>query len=230
MKNTRSNSKFNFAEFNFGAWLKTFRQSRRWSREAVTQKAQVAGYLISQQYIHFIESGKATNIGSDKIQALAAGLDLPLHILESALFQQQAPDIPIAGRTAAGTGVSTNEHEYQQATLAYEYPASELAAQGLYYIEIIGDSMAPKIEHGDLALIQPGSQAITSGRIYLVQERKSKKTTCKYLIADTQNPEQFWLVAEQEKLFPRTQLTNRYQLLGEVIEVRKTLTLSRPVL
>ena len=226
--------------FDFGEWIQQLRKSRRFSRQTVSERASEKGFSLSQQYVHFIETGKATNIGSDKVQALAIGLNVPLQIIEQALFQKKAPIFRLLGRVSAGQATSSNSDEYGEPLPYVEYGKE---TQDLYYVEISGDSMAPKIEHGDLALVKPFPKAwhdqanypnyhglISSGRVYLIQEPKRQHHTCKYILADNEQEGEYWLLAENEALFPKTRLDNRFKVLGEVIEVRKTLSLSRPTL
>lgn len=248
--------------FGFGRWVFMLRKSRRLSRQAVSKRASAKGFQLSQQYVHFIETEKATNIGSDKIQALSAGLGVPLAVIEQAVFNKSAPVFYLRGRVSAGRAGPGNNDEYGEGVPYFDAAHLDADSTVLYYVEIMGDSMSPKIEHGDLALIRPmpstsalkssssksaslsppvesaaliensliDSGLIESGRIYLVQQAKRKHHTCKYVVRDVADPETFWLLAENEELFPKTKLDKEFKILGEVIEVRKSMSLYRPTL
>ncbi len=200
---------------DFGLWLKSVRRQRQLSRQAVSDRSEGR---ISQQYLHFIETGRATNIGSDKIAALATGLGVPLSIIEQALFYG-ITGAAVTGRTAAGGSVSANGDEFQDETVQY-FPQDSR----LFFVEIVGDSMAPRLDHGDWALIQPyppGSPLLNGG-IYLLAT--GKRSTCKYVF---QRPDQdgYFIGAARPDLFPTVPLAPPYRVLGQVVEVRKTQSL-----
>jgi len=202
----------------FGNWLKALRQQRRLSRRLVAERS---GGRVSQQYLHLIETGKATNIGSEKVQALAEGLGVPLAVMEQALFQG-VDHYAITGRTAAGGSVSPNADEFSD-EIAYFPQDSQL-----FFVEIIGDSMAPRLEHGDWALIQPHQpgMAILNGGIYLLAT--GRRSTCKYVFqrpSDNPDNQQYWVGAARPELFETVPLALPYKILGRVVEVRKTQSL-----
>lgn len=198
----------------FGSWFKSLRKQRRLSRKAISDRA---NGRISQQYVHFIEAGKATNIGSDKVQALAEGLGVPLAVIEQALFYG-IETYPVTGRTAAGSSVSPNSEEFAD-EIAYFPKDSQL-----FFVEIVGDSMAPRLEHGDWALIQPyqPGMAIINKGIYLLAT--GRRSTCKYVFQRT-GEDQFWVGAARPDLFETVPLASPYKILGRVVEVRKTQSL-----
>ena len=103
----------------------------------------------------------------------------------------------------------------------------ETAASDLFAMEVSGDSMAPKIEHGDLVIVKRHrpTDPLLPGHIYLV--RQQGRTTCKYLMPAADG---YCLTAEKPTLFPEQPMTDSHEILGRVIEARKIHTLSRPVL
>lgn len=202
----------------FSDWLKAQRNALGLSRTRVAERS---GGEISQQYIHLIETGVQQNIGSDKLRALASGLGLPLVILQRALFDGVVPEIPLTGRISGGPEVNALSEEYVNDGVTYE------ANPQLFAMEMMGDSMAPKIEHGDIVIANPECELV-SGRVYVLS--KNKKRTCKYLVQDQNDPETWWICAENESLFEREELTRNWKIGGLVIETRKTMTLCKPVL
>lgn len=217
----------NNASFNFGQWVKQVRKERNLSRQKVADRSGGRNSpKISQQYVHFIETGKATNIGSDKLTALARGLGIPVEILETALFRQTEPTIPVLGRAAAGTATNSLKEEYQNETFPYTQTNNTLTGY-----EIMGDSMAPKISHGDLALITAlhTNDPLISGAVYLIKTKG--KVTCKYILEDPANPDNHIIRAENKHLYPDTVLDRKtHQVLGRVVEVRKSISLHCPTL
>lgn len=198
------------------------RQQLGLTRQAVADRS---GGEISQQYVHRIETGLAENIGSEKLTALARGLDVPVAVLQQALFQKQAPVIPVLGRVSGGGAVPRSADEYAQEQLRYA-----VAHPPLFAVEMIGDSMAPKIEHGDWIIAEPIGEGepmplIMDGAIYVLE--KQQRLTCKYLLNRIGSG--YWLEAEQPTIFAPEPLSNGYKILGRVVEVRKTQTLIRPV-
>ncbi|MBX2860954.1 MAG: XRE family transcriptional regulator [Vampirovibrio sp.] len=206
--------------FEFGSWLQALRKHLGYSRQEVADRS---GGRISQQYIHFIETGRITNVGVEKVQAMAAGLGVPVQVLQQALLQGEEPMIPVLGRAAGGPEASALPEEYREVGVPYYRPDPTL-----FSVEIMGDSMSPKLEHGDLAVVQPQieSAPLVSGGVYLLRHRK--KLTCKYLMQHSEQPEQWLITAEDDGLFPQTLLDKTYEVLGQVIEVRKTQTLVKP--
>lgn len=199
------------------------RRERGWSRQHVSQRA---SGRISQQYIHFIETGKATNIGSDKLLALSTGLQIPVEILQQVLHAGQPPSIPVQGRVAAGALAHAKGEGYGGELLSYQAEAPGR----LFAMEVMGDSMSPKLCHGDMILASravPG-EAILAGHIYVLE--KAGKVTCKYLLPDFEAAGCFRVAAERPDLFAEAPLSDQYRILGRVIEVRKTHSLALPVL
>ncbi len=216
----------------FGQWLQMLRKERRLSRQAVSARS---GNRISQQYIHFIEIGQATNIGSDKLAALADAFDLPVEAFQQVLHQKQMLQIPIIGRAAAGAPIPSETEEYQEGNkLEYLTPELNKASEArtspaLFAVEVSGDSMAPKIAHGDVVIVrrQEADEGLMPGHVYLV--RLQGRLTCKYLMPGP-NENEIILSAEQAHLFSDMPLKNQQAIVGRVIEVRKTHSLARPIL
>lgn len=210
------------ASFEFGPWLRALRKELGLTRQMVSERS---GRAISQQYIHFIETGKNTNIGSEKLGALAQGLGVPLWVLQRALFEKTEPVVPVVGRAAAGVQVASNAEEYGEAA-SYRHQLEEVFA-----VEVIGDSMAPRLEHGDLVFVKRfyAEDRIIPGWIYLFEEVQSRKVTCKYLLEQEGNSGSYRLEAEDATLFPPTAMGEDFRLLGRVVEVRKTKNLFTPL-
>jgi transcriptional regulator with XRE-family HTH domain len=203
--------------FTFGAWLKKLRKQLGYSRQQVCDQA---GGRISQQYIHFIETGKSTNIGSDKLQALAQGFQIPIEILEEALFRNREPNIEFWGKAGKNGSGANGKHDAEPMT--YIHPEKHLFA-----LEINDEAMTPKLEPGDLAIAQTWhhTHGIMPNWVYLIEHQG--KTFCSYIVENSDGSGSYQLVAEQSRLFSTTPLTKEYEILGRVIEVRKTKTLHR---
>lgn len=223
-------------EFHFGHWLQSLRKQLGLTRIQVAQKA---GGTLSQQYIHRIETGVATNIGSDKLAALALGLNIPVNILHQALTNKQSPEIPLLGRSAAGGGIPNTQEGYQSECIPY----LEAETSTLFAIEIIGDSMAPRVEHGDLVFVSPipksapfpnsaaafaQSSHWINGGMYLVSIED--RLTCKYLIWPLSEQTPPFLRAENETIFPDTLWHCGCKIKGRVVEVRKRQNLTTAII
>lgn len=207
----------------FGQWIFKLRKQRGLSRQELSARSEGR---ISQQYVHFIERGKALNIGSEKLKALADALDLPVQSLHQALATGNPPSIPLLGRAAAGTAIPTDPGEYaapENLKLA-ETPEEP----GLFAVEISGDSIQPVVAHGDTVIVRRHHEGdlLLPGHIYLL--RHGRRLTCKYLMPDGAGG--YMLSAENATLFPETLFKAPYVLVGRVIEVRKTHSLIKPLL
>jgi transcriptional regulator with XRE-family HTH domain len=227
-------------DFCFGHWLRALRKQLGLTRTQVAEKARGS---LSQQYIHRIETGVATNIGSDKLAALALGLSVPVNVLHQALTQKQAPDIPLLGRSAAGSAIRNTQEGYQSEAVAYFETQPNLFA-----LEIIGDSMAPRVEHGDLIFVSPipKGTSLPENAATLSVESHSKESvwvnggmyllstdgrlTCKYLIWPLSGNVTPLIRAENRDLFQDTPWQATFQVLGRVVEVRKRQNLTTAII
>lgn len=192
--------------------------------------ANLTGGQISQQYIHFIEAGRSQNIGSQKLHALAQALDLPVTLLQHILSNNQLPDAPIVARASAGVAIPDQAEEYRTQPVEHVFYPDPLPTEPDFFaVEISGDSMAPKLAHGDLAIVRRHhpDAALLPGHIYLC--RIQGRTTCKYLMPQA-GGDGYYLSAERPDLFADTPLTPAIQLQGRVVEVRKTHSLTRTIL
>jgi SOS-response transcriptional repressor LexA len=230
-------------EFHFGHWLQALRKQLGLTRTQVADKASGA---VSQQYIHRIETGVATNIGTDKLAALAIGLGVPVSILHQALVQKQSPEIPLLGRSAAGGAIPNTQEGYQSETISYFDQRYFETQVSLFAMEIIGDSMAPRVEHGDLVFVIPISKGASlpqhaealsmqsnsadwlNGGMYLVSI--DDRLTCKYLIWPLSDHSQPFLRAENQEIFPDTAWHAGCKIMGRVVEVRKRQNLTTAII
>jgi transcriptional regulator with XRE-family HTH domain len=204
--------------FVFGDWLRTLRKQMGLTRQAVADRA---GGSISQQYIHAIETGKSTNIGSEKLEALARGLGIPPSVLHQALLERTPPMLRliVPGRESEASD------EQEAMTIPYF-----LNDPSLFAVEVTNDDMAPRMERGDIAIVQPVRNDVPQepGWIYLL-ESKYQQPMFRYLMDRPAGSGNYWLVAHDSDRIPATQLgAEGYHLSGRVVEVRKGKSLFRP--
>lgn len=155
-----------------GERIKKLRELRGLTQVELAEKIDV-----TKQNLYKYENDVITNIPSDKIELIAEALNTtPAYIMGWSESPQQEPSnmvnltgmdfvkIPIIGRVAAGLGcLADNE------IVGYEYTDAEdiKGAEDYRFLRVVGDSMYPKIEDGDLILVR-SQTSVDSGSIAVV--------------------------------------------------------------
>ena len=220
-------------EFSFGQWLKQLRLEKGLTRQKVADNSEGA---ISQQYVHAIEMDKSRNIGSEKLQALSKGLDVPLDCLQQALFYQQNPKLPILQQSqeqlplSRGPGAAVDE-AIDQEPRAEKEPLQYVNEQGyVRALRLKEDLLAPQIEPEDVVLYQQfdeiKDELLEEGRLYVFASPR-RRYTVRYLKKDPRSKK--WLITlyDSNKFEEKAFKASRWELIGKVIEVRKTKSLMR---
>lgn len=155
-----------------GERIKKLRELRGLTQVELAEKIDV-----TKQNLYKYENDVITNIPSDKIELIAEALNTtPAYIMGWSESPQQEPSnmvnltgmdfvkIPIIGRVAAGLGcLADNE------IVGYEYTDAEdiKGTEDYRFLRVVGDSMYPKIEDGDLLLVR-SQTSVDSGSIAVV--------------------------------------------------------------
>ncbi|MGN0107419.1 MAG: LexA family protein [Hominilimicola sp.] len=131
---------------------------------------------VSKATVQRWESGAIKNVRRDKIEKLAKALQIsPAYLMDWEEAPQNEPKnvfpiegayvkVPVIGRVAAGLGcLADNE------IVGYEYTDAEdiNGAEDYRFLRVVGDSMYPKIEDGDLILVR-SQTSVDSGSIAVV--------------------------------------------------------------
>lgn len=209
--------------FNFGQWLKHVRKERRLTRQAIANNSDGK---ISQQYIHAIESGKCRNIGSDKLQALAKGLDMPIAVLQDALFLKRysVEHLDNTAELANSRGaIATDSSD--------DGVDDGMAPGDFKIISVDNDKMAPRLEKGDIAFLIPIKKLqrpYESGRLYVLMDETRQHHFRYMLYHPEQNDYQLLQEANSDYTAVEWLKNSDWRLIGMVMELRKHKSLVLP--
>lgn len=121
------------------------------------------------------------------------------------------PTIPILGYVAAGESIFMSDHEVERMPVKHEYGKDVF---GLY---IYGDSMAPRIQNGDIVIVRKQS-TVDDGEIAIVAVN-GDEATCKRVY---RSEDSVTLIADNPTVYPPHTYGPQDEpitILGKVIEV-----------
>lgn len=202
-----------------GEKIKAARESK-----GMTQEELGAACGSSKQSIYKYERGIITNIPSDKLEAIAAALDLdPAYIMgwdespEEAIPYNPAGRAPIVGSIPAGYPVLAVEDIEGYADVPYS------DAENYFFLRVSGDSMEPRICLGDLVLIRKQNTA-DNGQIVAARVNGDEATLKRY----KRQGDTVLLLPENQKYNPYVILVSDFengyaQIFGVVVELRRTI-------
>lgn len=177
---------------------------------------------VSQQHMNRYENGYP--IPYDKIEKIAAVLDVDKNLLLPDSFQNEIPDISQLKNTlfrpgnvkinildvkaCCGTGI---ENLTEQVTGCWQMPLVEFKKisfadpRNVYMIQASGDSMLPTIADGDWALVDLAQNFMSSDGIYLIKLAnglaiKRLQAGLKNLTVKSDNPQYGDITAESGEL------------------------------
>jgi phage repressor protein C with HTH and peptisase S24 domain len=165
----------------------------------------------------------------DRVQALASALGLDLYLgpkrevgpVEHTIVDgddfAKIPRLDV--RLSAGNGAQ-NGHPEVIETLAFRHDwlkRLDLSASSAVLVGIDGDSMAPDLHHGDLALIDQNRAAVRSGHVYAFTDIDGSTRVKRLDLL----PDQGYILRSDNPKFPtETRLgpdANRVNILGQVV-------------
>ncbi len=175
---------------------------------------------VSKQSLYKYENNIITNIPSDKIELIAAIVNVtPAYLMgwnEESPPKRKGVKIPVLGHVAAGVPLEAIED-----ILDYEEITEELARTGEFFgLQIKGDSMEPKFSSGDVVIVKVQSDA-ESGDIIIATVNGSD-ATCKRLMKYSEG---IALVATnplyEPMRFTDDEIKNTpVRIIGRVVELR----------
>lgn len=167
------------AEITFGDLVASYRGKKRWTQEKLAAKAGTSPRTISN-----IETGKRPDMGSRLFRKLIELLDIPWAEIPKVIPQEKpvlrhencnevkqaagAYDIltcliPIIDTSECGKSVKFTDEGYLL-EYAGDYEIAVTTDKNAFYARAGDNSMSPKIEPGDLVLVEPNAE-IESGNI-----------------------------------------------------------------
>lgn len=215
-----------------GDIIKSYREVNNMSMDDF---AKVSG--ISKGYISMLEKNINTRTGKEikpaveTIQKAAKGMFMTFDELfamidpeakiklNSPQYVKKAIRIPVLGKVAAGIPIEAVED-----VLDYEEVSEKMARLGeLFALRIKGDSMAPRIEDGDVIVVLQQDDAETNDIV--VAMTNGDDATCKRLF---KYPNGIRLVAENPAYSPlifsnEDIIEKPVRIIGKVVEIRKKL-------
>ena len=192
----------------FGERLKKLRKSAGFSQTAL------AGQLgVSQQAVGKWETGRATPDPST-IARIARLLGVSADaILGTAGSLAAEALVPVVGRVRAGYGALAFEEDYGQEYARVKDPSN------YFYLVVRGDSMEPRIQDGDLALVHKQDTLENGDLGVLVYGDEGEGTLKRYIqrgncvVLQPFNPAYNELVIKGDDL-------NRLHIAGRVVETK----------
>lgn len=112
----------------------------------ITQSALADAVGVNKSFMSDLIAGKK-NPSMDTQQAIAEFLDVQI----GAIFGHKRP-VAVAGRVGAGASVELVDSYAKGAGLYHIAAPDDLPASGIVAVEVIGESMLPLIEEGDIIL------------------------------------------------------------------------------
>lgn len=190
-----------------GERIKAYRLRKNLTQAELAEKLNVA-----KQTVFKYETGIVTNIPSDKIELMSQIFGVtPAELM--GWKQTPATLVPVVGDIKGGYPI-----EIVEEILDYEEISEDMASKGEYIaLRVKGDSMAPKISEGDVAIIhwQP---TIENGQIAAVRINGETATLKKFY----QNGSQVTLVSLNPSYPPMVYdlREDDVEILGRLVELR----------
>ena len=177
---------------------------------------------VLSQYVNGIKYPKI-----DRIEMMAAklgvsadwlrGMDVPMH--QAKAVPEDAPRIPILGTVAAGQPIFAEQNRIG------EIYAGNHADDDMFALVIRGDSMSPRIQDGDIAIVRKQDNAETGDVVIVLVN--GDEATCKRLqkykggialVPNNPNYHPMYFSEEQIDSLP-------VRIIGKVVEVRARMAL-----
>jgi repressor LexA len=151
-------------------------------------KAQVARAAgMSPQQFNDLLHGRRSNPTQETLQRIAAALDVPVaRLLED---EPEPPDpldgletegifwVPVIGRIPAGIPIEAIT-DFEGRAAFPESVAKKYRRKGCFALRVVGDSMAPTIQSGDIVLVDSKASA-TNGSVVAVRVDLEDRVTLK---------------------------------------------------
>ena len=172
--------------------------------------------LKSRSSVTRIESS-GNDITLRDVERLSKALDCSIpYLMGYSETNSEMSSIPILGYVAAGKPIIANE-----AIIGYEEIPNSMAHSGDYFaLRIHGDSMAPKIEDGDIVIVKRTESADTD-KIVIALVEGNENAVCKRLKAYG-GAFALWSInpTYEPMIFNQA---NQCKIIGEVVQIRRTL-------
>lgn len=206
----------------------SFAQELKQRRKALgLSQAELARRLgLTQQAIGKWENGKsspdpatltriANELGSTADQLLGLHQPGPETIAAEKRFfeNDQGSPIPVIGTVKAGYGALAFEEDYGQEYARVKDPAS------YFYLVVKGDSMEPRIQDGDLALVHRQSTLESGDLGVIVYGQEGEGTLKKYLVRGNAVVLKPFNAAYDDMVIRGEDLNNLY-IAGKVVETK----------
>lgn len=160
------------ANMSIGVTIRALRKAKQWTQEDLAKRVNVSRGRIGQ-----IETDPTTEVKAETLLSLAKALGCEPSQLKSGLessnqiFQPGFEQIPVLDvELAAGNGTHIDmERVTDWVPISQDWIYDNyLPKERLVVVTVTGDSMTPRLQEGDMLLVNTGEQNPTSGCIYAI--------------------------------------------------------------
>lgn len=167
------------------------------------------------------ENNSDQKIDIGNVFEIVRALKIPISVIGREIFDGISADeeygarVPVLGRVSAGLGTDAHEE-----VLCYETVEPKYGSGDFFCLQVKGDSMSPRIDHGDIVLVKK-QDYVENGELAIVivdnEDGLIKKVEydkdCIRLIS-------FNMQHYPERVFEKNEI-NRLKIVGKVVESKR---------